>query len=214
VWSEPRALAALAAHGVPVVPWRLAPTESAALAAAGDVGYPVVLKVAAPGLVHKSEIGGVALDLGDEQAVRAAFQRVTSVDVEIDGAIVAPMRARGIELIVGVVRDQQWGLVLAVGLGGVQAEALADTALRLLPVGPADVLEMLGELQGRALFEGFRGAEPANLESVATAICALADFAWAVEPRLLSLEVNPMLIDGDSVEALDAVIEWRAIDET
>jgi len=210
-WSEVRGLELLTAHGVPVVPWRLAGTGDEAVAAARELGYPVVVKVVSAEILHKTDIGGVALGLGDDESVREAFARVVAAagDARVDGALVAPMREGGVELIVGVVRDPQWGLTLAVGLGGVWVEAAADTSLRVLPIGEADVREMLDELRGGALLKGARRSRAADLDRLVQTIVSFAQLAERLGPTLASLEVNPLRVDGSTIEALDAVVVWE-----
>jgi acyl-CoA synthetase (NDP forming) len=213
-WSEARGLELLAEHGVPVVRWRRARTVQEAAAAARELGYPVVVKVLSPEIPHKTDIGGVALGLGSEEEVRDAFERVTAAAANVDGAsvegaLVASMRSGGIELIVGVVRDRDWGSVLAVGLGGVWVHVADDTSLRLLPVGTDDVREMLDELRGKALLLGVRGSRGADLDRLVDAIVAFARLAQRLGPRLASIEANPLRVDGATVEALDAVVVWK-----
>lgn len=118
------------------------------------------------------------------------------------------MRSGGVELIVGVVRDRDWGPVLAVGLGGVWVHVADDTSLRLLPVAPDDVREMLDELRGKAVLEGARGSRAADLDRLVEAIVAFARLAERLGPRLASIEVNPLRVDGSNVDALDAVVVW------
>src|SRR5579862_2411351 len=211
--SEAGVLALLAEHGVPVVPTRLVRSAAEASEAARELGFPVVVKVASAQIVHKSDVGGVALRLADEAEVRDAYEQVTAAGsaVEgavVDGAIVAPFRRGGVELIAGVVRDPQWGPVLAIGLGGVWVNALDDSSLRRAPVGEDDVLAMLGELRGAALLAGFRGSTPADLSAVARAVAAFSRLACRLGDQLESIEMNPLRVDGDTVEALDAAITW------
>jgi acetate---CoA ligase (ADP-forming) len=213
-WSESRALELLTANGVPVVPWRLARTAEEAVASAGEIGYPVVLKVVSPEILHKTDIGGVALGVGGEDEVRDAFARVTAAGAavegaRVEGALVAAMRSGGIELIVGAVRDEHWGPTLAVGLGGVWVHVADDTSLRLLPVGEEDVREMLGDLRGRALFDGVRGSQPVHVDRLVQAIVAFARLVERLGPRLASIEINPLRVEGSTVEALDAVVVWQ-----
>jgi hypothetical protein len=118
------------------------------------------------------------------------------------------MRSGGVELIVGVVGDPDWGPVLAVGLGGVWVHVADDTSLRLLPVGPGDVREMLDELRGKALLEGARGSRAADRDRLVEAIVAFARLTERLGARLSSIEVNPLRVDGSNVEALDAVVVW------
>jgi acetate---CoA ligase (ADP-forming) len=213
VWSERRAARLLGAHGVPVVPSRHAATPEEAAEAARAFGFPVVLKAAAEGLGHKSDIGGVRLGLRTPEEVRTAHLEITgalrAAGHESPGTLVQPQREGGVELLVGVVRDPAWGLTLAVGLGGVWVEALDDTALRLLPVTPGAVREALGELRGARLLSGARGTEPADLDLLAAAVTRICALAEALGPRLKSLEVNPLLVSGPRVEALDALVTWE-----
>ncbi|MFG2077887.1 acetate--CoA ligase family protein [Nonomuraea maritima] len=209
VWAEHRAAALLASAGLPVVPSELVHDEDAAVAAAGRFGYPVVLKVAAEGLGHKSDLGGVRLGLGGAEEVRRAYRSLAGTVPSMAGALVQPQRTGGVELLVGVVRDPAWGLTLAVGLGGVWVEALRDTALRVLPVDAADVRTALSELRGAALLDGVRGGEPADLDAVAGTVARIAALAAALGDDLLALEVNPLLVTGSRVEALDALVTWK-----
>lgn len=212
VWTEYRASQLLCDNGIPVVPSAPAATEDEAVAAADRFGYPVVLKAVADGLGHKSDIGGVRLGLGGADEVRRAHREVCAVLRERGlagiGTLVQPQRSGGVELLVGVVRDPAWGLTMAVGLGGVWVEVLRDSVLRLLPVGPDDIRRALGELRGARLLDGARGTEPADLDTVAEVIARIAGLAAGLGPGLESLEVNPLLVQGSRVEALDALITW------
>jgi len=223
-WSEYRASALLAEHGIPVVPNVLAEDPDAAVAAAERLGYPVVVKLAADGIEHKSDIGAVKLGLRDAAEVRAACAEVLAAGAKalpepgagedpgvrgLRGVLVQPQREGGIELLVGVVTDPAWGQVLAVGLGGVWVEILRDTALRVLPVDREEILAALRELRGARLFDGPRGTERADLDAVAGAVAGIAALAGRLGDRLESLEVNPLLVRGSRVEALDALITWR-----
>ncbi len=213
-WSEARALRLLAEHELPVVPWRLAGTRKEAVAAACEVGYPVVLKVVAPEILHKTDIGGVALNLQTDADVTEAFERVTAAGAGVDGAhvegaLVVPMRHGGLELIVGAIRDPHWGLTLAVGFGGVWVHVADDSSLRLLPVDEHDVREMLNELRGKALLDGVRGSAPADVDRLVRTIVDFARLAERLGPELDSIEVNPLRVDGAAIEALDAVVVWQ-----
>ncbi|HEY9524314.1 MAG TPA: acetate--CoA ligase family protein, partial [Thermopolyspora sp.] len=184
----------------------------AAVAAADRFGYPVVLKAAAEGLGHKSDIGGVRLGLNGPDDVRAAYREViatASAAADEVSALIQPQRSGGVELLVGVVRNPGWGLTLAVGLGGVWVEALRDTALRVLPVDSGQVRQALGELRGAKLLTGARGTEPADLDVVADVVTRVAAFAESLGDDLLAMEINPLLVTGSRVEALDALVTWR-----
>jgi len=215
VLSEAAARELLASGGVPVVPARLAATRDAAVTAALHFGFPVVLKVASAGVTHKTDVGGVAIDLrGPDEVARAFTSITTSVrsalpQARVDGVLVSPMRRGGVELLVSVRRDLAWGPVLAVGLGGVWVEALKDTSLRLLPVGADQVEEALNELRGAALLRGRRNRPPVSLGRVAEVVVAIAAVAMSLGEALETLEVNPLWADGDDVEVLDALVVMR-----
>jgi succinyl-CoA synthetase beta subunit len=214
--GEFAALAYLASRGVPVVPMTLARNAAEAVAAARALGGPAALKVASPDIAHKSDVGGVLLGLEGEAAVAEGFDRIVSAarsakpGAALDGVLVAPMRSGGgVELFVGVLRDPLWGPAVAVGLGGVWVEALRDTAIRLLPVSPDEVLEMFGELRGARLLDGFRGAPGIDRRAAAEAVARIGDAALALGPALAALEVNPLRATADGAEALDALASWN-----
>ncbi|WP_156680868.1 acetate--CoA ligase family protein [Sphingomonas profundi] len=212
--GERETLDYLGGRGVPVVPTMLVADADAAAEAVARLRRPAACKIASPDILHKSDIGGVILNVEGEQAARDAFRtlieraRRAAPEARIDGVLIAPMRAGGVELFAGVVRDPQWGLALAVGLGGVWVELLGDTSLRLLPATPEDVLEMLGELRTARLLDGYRGAPPVDRAALARVIAAIGDVALGFGPDLVSLEVNPLRASGTEIEALDALAIW------
>jgi acyl-CoA synthetase (NDP forming) len=214
-WSEDAARRLLADAGVPVVPGGLARSADEAVEIAFRVGLPAALKICSAQITHKSDIGGVVLGLGSEAEVRAGYEKVRAAgqavpEATVDGVLVTPMRTGGIELLAGVTVDPAFGPVLAVGLGGIWVEVLNDTSLRLLPVDAAEVRRMLGELRGLPLLQGARGTAPASLDAVAGAIAALGDAALALDGTLRALEVNPLWVNGDQVEALDVLVITEA----
>lgn len=217
VFAERRAAALLFEHGVPVVPNILVRTDDAAVAAAEEVGYPVVLKLSADEIEHKSDIGGVKLGLGDAEAVRQAFDEVIAAGRDAGAAdpaaLIQPMRSGGVELIVGVTKDPVWGPVLAVGLGGVWVEILKDVTLHVLPVSRDQIRDGLESLRAAALLKGARGSERADLDAVSDAVLRVAEIALRLGERLESLEINPLVVRGDEVEALDALITWTGDDD-
>jgi acyl-CoA synthetase (NDP forming) len=213
IWTEYQASRLLADNGIPVVPAQLAATENDAVAAADQFGYPVVLKAVADDLGHKSDFGGVQLGLANADDVRRAHRQINEALLERQhtglSTLVQPQRGSGVELIVGMIRDPAWGLILAVGLGGVWVEVLSDSALLLPPVREADVRHALGRLRGADLLTGARGTQPADLDKLAEIVTRIADLAQRLGPQLESLEINPLLVNGSQIEALDALITWR-----
>lgn len=210
--TERDALALLRACGVPAIAAELCRTRAEAIDAANALGEPMALKISSPDIQHKSEVGGVRLDLFGNEAVGNAFDRMMA-DVSaacpgatIEGAIVAPMRRGGLELFVGVVRDPAWGAAISLGLGGVWIEALGDVATRLLPICEDDALDMLGELKASKLLDGYRGTPAVNRRAVAAAAVAIGNVALSLGDRIDALEINPLLAFDGKVEALDALI--------
>jgi acyl-CoA synthetase (NDP forming) len=211
--SEREALEYLRAKGVGTPPCVCAPSAGEAVSAWRTMGSPVVLKIASPAIQHKSDIGGVRLGLNDAEAITVAFNEIVAAataafpGATIDGCLVMPMRPDGVELFVGTARTA-WGPAIAVGLGGIWIEALADVAVRLLPVSEGDVLEMLDSLRGRKLLGGFRGQPAVDRAAVAAQIIRIGEAAVALGPDLVSLEVNPLRVRGTVAEALDALAVW------
>lgn len=208
--SEVEAKAMLAQHGVPVTDTRLAASVDDAVAIADQLGYPVALKVVADEITHKTDVGGVELGIADADQLRAAAQRIhDAVSAAASGAAaglsVQPMAAPGTEVILGITQDQQFGPVLMFGLGGVFVEVLKDVAFRVVPLEPRDAAEMIREIQGFAVLEGFRGAEPADLSAIEAMLLQLSDFAQA-HPDVAELDLNPVFARPDGAIAVDARI--------
>ena len=218
-WSEAAARKLLESTGVPVVPGGLANSADEAVEIARRVGLPVALKICSAQITHKSDIGGVVLGLSSENDVRAGYEKVRAAGdaitgASIDGVLVTPMRSGGAELLAGVTIDPTFGPVLAVGLGGIWVEILKDTSLRVLPVDTAEVKRMLGELRGLPLLQGARGTQAANLDAVAEAIAGLGSTALSLNGALRAMEVNPLYVNGDQVEALDVLVVTGSETET
>ena len=203
----------LAAAGIRVPDGELARNADEAVAVARRIGYPVVLKAQAAALAHKTEAGGVILNLADEAAVRTAFDTLVknvkraAPNVTLDGALVEKMSPKGVELMVGAKRDPGWGTVLLLGLGGIWVEALGDVQLLPGDAGEEQMLEALGKLRTAKLLKGFRGAPPADVEAVAKVVTAIGRLMPTV-PELTEIDVNPLMVHGkgQGVTALDALI--------
>jgi acyl-CoA synthetase (NDP forming) len=203
----------LRAAGVRVPEGELVRTADQAAEVAKRVGYPVVLKAQAAALSHKTEAGGVMLNLADEAALRAAWDTLTknvkraAPGVTLDGALVEKMSPKGVELMVGAKRDSGWGTVLLLGLGGIWVEALGD--VQLLPVGAdkEQIVEALHKLRSAKLLAGVRGAAPADIEAVVQVVMSIGRLMQTV-PELTEIDVNPLMVHakGQGATALDALI--------
>jgi len=213
--NEAEAKRILAEAGVAMVPERAAATVDDAVAAAREIGFPVVLKLLSPDILHKSEIGGVLLDIADEAALRDGFSTLLTRAADrapgarVDGVLVAKQVAGAVEMAVGVVRDPVFGPVVMVGLGGVFIEVFRDVAFRRCPVTEPEAEAMIRALRGFPLLDGARGRPKADVAALARAVAALSRFGAAAGPRLLSAEINPLMVlpDGQGALAADAVIE-------
>jgi acyl-CoA synthetase (NDP forming) len=207
-WSEADGRLLLTANGIPVVPGAMV-RDGESAARAGELYGEAAVKAVSSSLIHKTDIGAVRLGVLGADQMRASFHAVSVAAGQHEPAVlITPMRRGGIELLVGVVRDVQWGLLLAVGLGGIWAEILDDASVRRLPVDRAEVARMLDELRGRRLLDGYRGGPPADLDAVAAVIYRVGALAAAIGDELESLEINPLYVRGAEVEALDVTVSW------
>ncbi len=193
VLGEPEAMDWLEGEGLPVPARRFAPTAAAAAAAAAAMGFPVAMKVVAADVVHKTDVGGVVLNIAKESEVRSAFSELCqrTKDLGFRGVLVLPMVQDAVEVLVGVSRDPQFGPVVAVGLGGVTAEVLHDVALRVAPICEAEARGMLDELRGCRLFGAFRGRPPRDLSALAALVARVSQLPFRV-PDLEELDLNPV----------------------
>jgi acyl-CoA synthetase (NDP forming) len=194
----------LVSAGIPVIKTVRCRSAETAVAAAGRVGYPVVAKVDHPELIHKSDVGGVRLGLDDEAAVRAAVADLLGL---AEGAGVLLQRQHeGFELLVGGLRDREFGPVVMAGLGGVLVEAWQDVQMAVAPVGEAEAVALLRSLRGAAIFSGLRGSPPVDLGPVADVIVKISDLMVG-NPGIAELDLNPVLAGATGCVAVD----WRVV---
>ncbi len=210
------AVALLRDAGVPMLPVCRAADAQAAADAAQKLGWPVVLKIESPDILHKTEVGGVRLDLRSAEAVRAAFDELVAAarahrpGARLDGVIVQPMApGSGVEMVVGLQDDPVFGPVVMVGLGGVFVEVLRDVAFRRCPVAQDEAHRMLDELRGVALLGPVRGRAAVDRAALAEVIVAVSLFGLAAAPRLAELDLNPVRVDAEGAVALDVVMVLR-----
>jgi acyl-CoA synthetase (NDP forming) len=205
----------LAAAGIPAVPEKACGSVEDAVAAAESFGFPVVAKILSPDILHKSEIGGVILDIGSAEAVREARATLLARAAErapgarIEGVLIARQIKGAVEMALGVARDPVFGPVAMVGLGGVFIEILKDVSFRRCPFGEAEAEAMIRSLKGFPLLDGARGRPKADVAALAAALSALSRFASGAGERLAGVDVNPLLVlpEGQGAFAADAVIE-------
>lgn len=207
--TEAEGLALLADYGIPTVPHRVAATRADAVAAAAAVGYPVVLKSATPGLLHKSDAAGVALGLTDPDAVATAYDDL-AVRLGPD-VLVAPMVDTTVEMALGLVVDPQFGPMVLVAGGGIFIEVLGDRALALAPFGDTTARRLVDGLQIRPVLDGVRGRPPVDVDALVDAVVALSDLAAELGDLIGELDVNPVAVTPHGCVALDALVIPSAV---
>jgi acetate---CoA ligase (ADP-forming) subunit beta len=211
VLSEFESKELLKKAGIPVVETRLAHSKTEAAAIAKDIGFPVVMKIASPDVVHKSDAGGVKVGLANgSQAGKAYTDIINSVKAKyshayIEGVSVQRMAKPGIEIIIGMSKDPQFGPVLMFGLGGIMVEIIKDVAFRIVPLAREDASDMVHEIKGYRLLEGFRGADPADVPALEDLLLKVSAFVEK-NPQIKELDLNPVFAYKDGVIAVDARI--------
>ncbi|NML47647.1 acetate--CoA ligase family protein [Ramlibacter sp. G-1-2-2] len=212
--TEASAKAALAAAGLPILKETIATSRDAALAAARDIGFPLVLKIVSPDIAHKTEVGGVVVGVRSEAQLREEYDALLSrvqqkaPKARISGVLVAQMAQGGTELILGSKKDPVFGPVIMVGLGGIFAEVFRDVALQVAPVSEAQALDMLRSLKSFPLLDGARGRPKADVAAAAKAVAALSRFAARHAEDVAEIDVNPLVVldAGQGAFALDALL--------
>ena len=204
-WVPPDvAFGVLADAGIPVVRSTTVASAADAMAAADAMGFPIALKAVAPGLVHKSDVGGVRLGLADGDAVRAAYHAMgEALEGTMTGAVVQPMVPPGVELIVGIRNDTTFGPVVVLGMGGVTAELQHDVALSIPPLTDVDIDELIRALRGSPLLFGYRNAPPVDVRALADLLARIGHLAETVE-EIAELDCNPVVVSPDGAVVVDA----------
>jgi acyl-CoA synthetase (NDP forming) len=217
VLSEFDSAALLEAAGIPVAARRRVQSPAQAERAAAELTVPLAVKIISPDLPHKSDVGGVILNVTGPDAAAAAYRQVIASareavpDARIDGVLLSPMISGGTETIIGVSNDPVFGPAVMFGLGGVLVESIRDVTVRLAPFSPDEALRMLGEIRGWAALEQPRGQRPRDLAALARTLSALSVYADEHRDDIQSIDVNPLMVlaEGEGVVAVDAVITGR-----
>jgi acetate---CoA ligase (ADP-forming) len=217
--TEVEAKALLAPYGVPLPPEALATSAEDAVAAALRLGGAVALKVQSPDITHKTEAGAVRLGVEGAAAVREAYRAVLAdaaaahPAATIHGVLVQRMAPRGIEMILGVNRDPDFGPMLMVGLGGIHVEVLKDVVFAPVPIGVDEARSLLGELRGAALLDGVRGAPPSDKTALAELMATLSRFAADHAEAIAEIDLNPVIVhpEGEGLSVVDALIVKREL---
>ena len=195
--------------GIPVVEAKLAQTKTEAISLSKKMDFPVVLKIVSPDVIHKSDSGGVELGLASVAQVGKAYSKILSAikkhypKAKIQGVSVQKMARPGVEVIIGMTKDAQFGPVLMFGLGGILVEVLKDVAFRIVPLTKRDAHEMIKDIKGYPVLEGYRGQEPADVAFLEDLILKVSDFVDK-NPEIKELDLNPVFAYKDRAVAVDA----------
>ncbi len=215
VLTEIEAKQILTSIGIACTDTQLARTQADAVALAEKFGYPVVLKISSQDITHKSDAGGVKVNLGSGAQVEEAWQSIMEAaraqypKAHIEGISVQPMARSGIEIIMGMIKDPKFGPVLMFGLGGILVEVLKDVAFRIVPLEGTDALEMIHEIKGKKLLEGYRGQEAADIPGLADMLMKLSAFVDGMR-EIKEIDMNPIFAYKDGALVVDARIILEA----
>ena len=215
--TERASKAALSAYGIRVTRETLAADLPAALAAAEAIGYPVAIKIESPDIAHKTDAGVVRLAITSADALRQAYAEISAAAARITppariaGVLVSEMIATGLEMMVGVTRDPQFGPVATVAMGGVLVEILGDVQVGLAPVTPAEAIDMIDRLKGRKLLDGYRGSKRVDIDALVDVIVRVSELAADHAQRISEIDVNPVIMGGQGAIAVDALIVVSAV---
>lgn len=204
----------LNAFGIPTSREILARTHEEALAAGREIGLPVAMKVDSPDILHKTEADAIRLNVSDPERLGALFDEIVSNSrayaptARINGVLIQEMIPAGVEVIVGINRDPQFGAVLMFGLGGIFVEILKDVSLRIAPITPEEAVRMIRQVRGYPLLAGARGRAKADIAALAQTLVQVSQMAVALGPRLDQLDINPLIVlpEGQGVKVADALV--------
>jgi acyl-CoA synthetase (NDP forming) len=209
--TEVESKALLKKAGIPVVEAKLARSKKEAISISHEMGFPVVLKISSTDVIHKSDSGGVKLGLANAAQVGKAYNEIVSSikraypKAHTEGVSVQPMAPPGVEVIVGMSKDAQFGPVLMFGLGGILVEVLKDVSFRIVPVTIRDARAMIREIKGYPVLEGYRGQKPASIPALEKLIVKVSQFVEK-NPQIRELDLNPIFAYPDKAVAVDARI--------
>jgi len=206
---EPEAKAICVEYDIPTPGYRVAVDPSSAAALAGELGYPVVLKVISPDIVHKTDVGGVMIGLSSSDAVESAYLRIVESvrahkpDARITGILVQKMAPESTEIIVGSVNDPQFGKTILFGLGGVFVEILKDVSFRIAPLEERDARDMIREIKGYSILEGYRGSPPADQNAIVHVLLSASRLVME-NPQIEEMDLNPTIVYQHGALVADA----------
>ena len=214
VITEDSAKEILSLYSINVPPFALVTSSNDAIGKTREIGFPLVAKIVSPDILHKTDVGGVKVGLNSEQEVKDAFEEMyfrLKEKYDVTGVLLEKMVPPGVEIIVGLQNDSQFGPCIMVGLGGIYTELFKDVSFRVLPINKIDALEMLESLKGKSILKGFRGSKPIDLEMLATAIVNIGTLGTEMAGKYESVDFNPVVVYPNNYYVVDAKIILRTI---
>ena len=215
VLTEPEAKKILAFAGIPITKEAVAHDAGEAQEMAEKIGYPVVMKIVSPQIMHKTDSGGIRTNLRSPLSVKEAYSGITEKARQFDphadlhGVLIQEFLSSGVETIVGVSTDEQFGQVMMFGLGGVYVEAYRDVTFRILPIDRSIGREMLEEIKGAKMLEGYRNLPRVDKDRLAGVLVRLSDFSFRFKEDIQEIDVNPLYCDSTGMKAMDALMVLR-----
>lgn len=198
-------------YGIPVTKFKLAKSEQEAMKFANEIGYPIVLKIASPDIIHKFDVGGVMLNIKNQAEVRDAYNQILAnirrlkSDAKIVGIVVQEMAAPSTEVIVGATKDPQFGPALMFGLGGIFVEVLKDVTFRIAPITEEDAREMITEVKAYPILKGYRGQPPVDIEAIVKILLNTSKLVMEHQ-EIKELDLNPIIVYAKGAKTVDARI--------
>ena len=207
--SEYESTRIMAGEGMPMAKGIIAQDFTNVKNAAEEIGYPVALKVCSPEVSHKTESGLVAVNLGNEADLEAAFQKISKASsVKGGGFLIQEMVKGERELVIGMIRDPQFGPCAMFGLGGIFTEIMGDVSFRPAPLSEVDALEMIGEIKGRKILDAVRGMPAVNIDSLVQCLMTISRIGMEYE-AIQAIDINPLIVRGTSAVGVDALVVLR-----
>ena len=216
---EPEAREFAKSFGITTPEYRVATSPGDAVQAAAAIGFPVVLKIVSPNIIHKTDVGGVKVGINDNKGVRAAYTEIINnvqkkrPDAKIRGVIVSEMALPAPEVIIGGLRDPQFGPAVMFGMGGVFVELFKDISFRISPLEECEALEMIGEVKGSAILKGFRNSTALDISALAQTILKVSEMMMSLL-EIKEIDLNPILVYPKGVKAVDVRVILNRVQET
>lgn len=216
---EPEALALLAHYGISLPRFAFVQELEEAENAAKCIGFPVVLKIVSRDIIHKSDVGGVIMDIASIQELKTSYfnllQDIQTLrpEAQIEGVLVVQQVPKGLECIVGILKDEQFGPVVMFGIGGILMELLDDVSFAVLPVDAKEIYEMVASIKGNKLLKGYRGSKPVDIEAIEKLIATVAQISLE-NPQIIEMEINPFIVYEKGVQPVDVRILIERKDKT